>query len=290
MNYIELLTKEEKSILCGIITGKEFKELFKRNEQEFSKIRKGFRAKSLTEQQALSIAISNIDKPFIATWVNIMVEHWLKEIQENIAKLEGEGLSHRAALATTMLDSFFVNNVNLKYNSTLLTDNPLDADAYSNLYERMENIKSERARNAEMSDRIKAVEQENRSLSDQVEAAQRSMDAIKTECEERVQEIEQSKNELESLLAEAQAKIAELQAAPRAFTNDDADYLAQFDDTNTSILPSGSADEIISLCGVTTDYGGQKRLVRCADLNHNGQYSIFRKDDNISDDQHAGKP
>ena len=235
----------------------------------------------MTEQQALSIAISNIDKPFIATWVNIMVEHWLKEIQENIAKLEGEGLSHRAALATTMLDSFFVNNVELYFK---LTDNPLDADAYSNLYERMENIKSERARNAEISDRIKAVEQENRSLSDQVEAAQRSMDAIKTECEERVQEIEQSKNELESLLAEAQAKIAELQTAPSAFTNDDADYLAQFDDTNTSILPSGSADEIISLCGVTTDYGGQKRLVRCADLNHNGQYSIFRKDDNISDD------
>ena len=97
-----------------------------------------------------------------------------------------------------------------------------------------------------------------------LKAAQRSMDAIKTECEERVQEIEQSKNELESLLAEAQAKIAELQTAPSAFTNDEADYLAQFDDTNTSILPSGSADEIISLCGVTTDYGGQKRLVRCA--------------------------
>ena len=28
MNYIGLLTKEEKSILCKIITGKEFKELF----------------------------------------------------------------------------------------------------------------------------------------------------------------------------------------------------------------------------------------------------------------------
>ena len=44
MNYIGLLTKEEKSTLCEIITGKEFKELFKRNEQEFSKIQKGFRA------------------------------------------------------------------------------------------------------------------------------------------------------------------------------------------------------------------------------------------------------
>ena len=278
MNYIGLLTKEEKSILCEIITGKEFKELFKRNEQEFSKIRKGFRAKSLTEQYALSIAISNIDKPFIATWVNTMIERWLKEIQENISKLEGEGLSHGTALATTMLDSFFVNNVELYFK---LTGNPLDTDAYSNLYERMENIQSERARNTEMSERIKAVEEENRSLSDQVEAAQRSMDAIKTECEERVQKIEQDKNELESLLAEAQAKIAELQTAPSAFTNDDADYLAQFDDTNTSILPSGSTDETISLCGVISDYNGQKWLIRYADLNNNGRYCIFLKNEDI---------
>ena len=123
------------------------------------------------------------------------------------------------------------------------------------------------------------------SLSDQVKQPSVAWMPEKTECEERVQEIEQSKNELESLLAEAQAKIAELQTAPSAFTNDDADYLAQFDDTNTSILPSGSADEIISLWWC---YNGlrwsETTCPLCRDLNHNGQYSIFRKDDNISDD------
>ena len=49
MNYIELLTQEEKVNLCGIMGGRDFKELFKHNEREFQKIRKGFRAKSLTE-------------------------------------------------------------------------------------------------------------------------------------------------------------------------------------------------------------------------------------------------
>ena len=105
MNYIDLLTQEEKPILCRIITGRDFKELFKRNEQEFLKIRKGFRAKSLTEQQALSIAIVNVDKPFIAMWVNTRVDIWLKEIQENIEELEEEGSTHDIALASTMLDS-----------------------------------------------------------------------------------------------------------------------------------------------------------------------------------------
>lgn len=102
MNYIDLFTQKEKSILCEIITGRDFKELFKRNEKEFSKIRKGFRAKSLTEQQALSIAISNVDKPFIAMWVNVKVDIWLKEIQENIDKLEENGSAHDIALAETM--------------------------------------------------------------------------------------------------------------------------------------------------------------------------------------------
>lgn len=49
MNYIELLTQEEKVNLCGIMGGRDFKELFKHNEREFQKIRKGFRAKSLYE-------------------------------------------------------------------------------------------------------------------------------------------------------------------------------------------------------------------------------------------------
>ena len=88
MNYIGLLDKKDKSTLCEIITGKEFKILFRENEREFSKIQKGFRAKSLTEQHALSIAINNIEKTFVSTWVNMQVEHWLKEIEENITKLE----------------------------------------------------------------------------------------------------------------------------------------------------------------------------------------------------------
>ena len=65
MNYIGLLTKEEKSILCEIITGKEFKELFKKNEQEFSKIQKGFRAKSLTEQHHYQLPYPILISPLL---------------------------------------------------------------------------------------------------------------------------------------------------------------------------------------------------------------------------------
>ena len=42
MNYIEHITPDEKNTLCEIITGRDFKELFKQNEKEFAKIQKGF--------------------------------------------------------------------------------------------------------------------------------------------------------------------------------------------------------------------------------------------------------
>lgn len=279
MNYISLLTKEEKSILCKIITGKRFKELFKKNEQKFSKIQKGFRAKSLTEQHALSIAITHIDNPFLTIWVNKWIEYCLKEIEENIAKLEKKGFSHNFSLATTMLDSFFVNNVELYFK---LTGVPLNTNACSNLYDRMEDIKLERARNAEISNQIQTMEEENQRLLNQVEEAQHSINAIKTECEEKIQKIEQDKNRLVSLLAESQTKVSELQTSPDVFESDDADYLAQFDDTDTAILPSANTDEMVSLCSVSTDYSGQKRLIRRADLDRNKRYSIFRKDDSPS--------
>lgn len=278
MSYIDLLTKEEKSILCEIVTGKEFKELFKRNEQGFSKIQKGFRAKSLTEQHALSIAINNIDKSFIANWVNMRVEDWLKQIEENIAELEKEGFSHSAALAMAMLDSFFVDHVELYFK---LIGTPVDADTCSHLYERMEDVKFERERNAKILNKIKDMEEENQRLSNQVEEAQQTITDTKIECREQVQKIEERKDQLEVLLTEAQAKISELQTAPSAFASDDTEYLAEFDDTDNSILPSHNTDEIVSLCGVISDYSDQKWLIRHADLSSNGQYDIFHRNEDI---------
>lgn len=273
MNYISLLTQEEKSALCGIITGRNFKELFRTNEKEFSKIRGGFRAKSLTEQQAMSIAMTNIEKTFIAMWVNTRVDIWLKEIQENIEKLEEKLEKDRSAydiaLATTMLDSVFENNVDLYFK---LSGKALDMDARAKLYERMKSIKSERARN---------MEEEKRSLLDQVEAVQQSANTTRAEFEQRIQVIEQEKDRLKSSLAEARNRITELQTAPVTIRSYNADYLTHFDDTDTAILSAVGSDETVSLCKVISGYSGQKWLVRYADLNCNGRYYIFHKNDEI---------
>lgn len=276
INYIDLLTQEEKSTLCGIITGREFKEFFKKNEHSCSKLLKGFRAKTLTEQRALSIAIANVDDINISFHVNTIVDTWLSDIQKNIDELESEGSTHDIALATTMLDSFFADNVNLYLK---LTGNTFDADTISKLQETMESIRSERATNAKVADRIKVMEEENSRFSAQIEAAQQSVYTIKAEYEKKIQEIEKDKDKLESLLTEAKERIAELQTAPANSISVNADYNSIFDDTNNSALPSMNSDEIVSLCGVFTDYNDQKRLMRYADLSYDGHYHVFHRNE-----------
>ena len=247
MDYINLLNQEEKTRLCKIITGRAFKDLFKKNEKEFSKIRKDFRAKSLTEQFALTIAIANVDKPFLAMWINAKVDSWIKEIQENVEKQENEGQSHDVALVTAVLDSTFVDNVELYFK---LAGKTLYEDTCSRFYKRMDSIKAERAKNAEKDKCIKALQEEKRQLSEKIMVDERNVNIIKAKYERKILKIEQDKRALESSLAEAKERIIELETAPSSTNSDDADYLAQFDDTDSSLLPSVRSNETVSLCGV----------------------------------------
>ncbi len=278
MDYINLLNQEEKTRLCKIITGRAFKDFFKKNEKEFSKIRKGFRAKSLTEQFALTIAIANVDKPFLAMWINTKVDSWIKEIQENVEKQENEGQSYDVALAAAVLDSTFVDNVELYFK---LAGKTLDEDTCSRFYKRMDSIKIERAKSAEKDECIKALQEENRQLSEKIKVDEQNVNIIKEKYERKILKIEQDKRALESSLAEAKERIIELQTAPSSTNSDDADYLAQFDDTDSSLLPSVKSNETVSLCGVISDYNGQRWLIRYADLNHNGHYYVFHKKEDI---------
>lgn len=279
MNYLELLTEDEKSLLCEIITGKLFKELFKQNERAFSKIQKGFRAKSLTESFALSVAVKNIDEPFIAIFINKVVDEWINGIEQKIESLEADGSTYDLALATALLDSVFAEHIDIYLK---LTEKPSDTTACSKLVKDIEYIKNEQAKQTEVADKIKSLEKENKNLSAQIEATQRNVDTIKADYENKLKDIEREKLELEQSIAEAKAEIAQLQSAPTTVQTNDANFLAQYDDTNTSLLPATDDKNIFSLCRVTApDYYGQKWLMRYADLNNDGTFHIFHKDETL---------
>lgn len=276
MNYIEILTQEEKSILCGIIPGGYFKEHFKKNEQEFSKIWKGFRAKSLGENLACTIAMKNVDTPFITWCVNGWIDSRLQEIRENIDRLEADGSTHDIALATTMINSVFHQHVDLYLK---LSGETMDEEGRSKLRENMEHIRVERAISAEVANRTKAIEEERQRLHAQIEAMQKNADLAQAEYTRKIQEIEREKEALQASLTEAQEKVAELKAAPPPAENEDADFLAQYDDTDSSLLPVVGSEEIVSLCGVISDHNEKKWLIRYADLSYDGHYDLFRRNE-----------
>lgn len=308
-NFIDLLTKEEKAILCEIITGQEFKGLFISNEREFSKIQPGFRAKTLGEQRALSIGKAYVQIPFIAIWINLKVERWLNEIQDNISKLEKKGFTPDVALSITLLDSVFVNNIPLYFK---IIGSSLNIDLLSNIYKNMMNTKCNRIRkkeeterrkileegeglivkqleasrqqyeqmlNAEMTERIKNLEVEKQQELNKLKVVQKqNISEVKSEYQQKTQDIKNEKAKIELSLAKAQEQIEKFQ---NNNTSDEYTALVQFDDTNDALLPTLDSEGFISLCIVKSNSDGQKYLIRCADLNPDGNYYIFYQNESL---------
>lgn len=229
MNYIDTLTQEEKMILCGLMTGKELKDLFIKNEQAFSQIQGGFRAKKLKEEQALHIAINNVNKPFIADGINQWINLQMGGIRKNIKALEEEGAAPQIALPLILQDSVFANNIELFLK--------LAGEAYPDytcerLYGQMEIIKLVHESHPvdDIQDRLQDAEK-------QIISLQQDNDDLRAEYEPKLQEITLEKNKLTGLLAEAQKQITALQNT-NTRENNIAPSLHAFDDTNLSVLPS----------------------------------------------------
>lgn len=276
MNYIENLTQEEQEILCELITGNAFKILFVKNEQLFSKIQKGFRAKSVSEKQALKLAKSNIGKPFIADFINYQVNRWLQEISEHIENLEREGIEHDNAVAETMIDSVFSDNINLYFR---LVGKEHEVDDKEALLEKMKQVEADRKKRAEEEEHQKAIEEKERQISDQKQEFEQEKIALRKEYEQRIENLARENERLQTSLEEAQKQIAELQSVQNASIIIDPDYIAQFDDTNSSLLPTIDSNEIYSLCCVFADHSDQPWLMRYADLGSDGEYHIFHRDE-----------
>ena len=277
MNYIENLTQEEQETLCELITGNAFKVLFVKSEQAFSRIQKGFRAKSVSEKQALKLAKSNIDKPFIADFINNYVDRWLQEIREHIDNLEREGIEHDNAVAQTMIDSVFSSNINLYFR---LVGKAHEVDDKEVLLEKMKQVEADRKKRAEEEKHQKAIEEKERQIFDQKQEFEQEKIALQKEYEQKIENLAREKEGLQTSLEEAQKQIAEFQNVQNASIIIDPDYIAQFDDTNSSLLPTIDSNEIYSLCCVSADHSDQPWLMRYADLGNDGEYQVFHRDEN----------
>jgi len=103
--------------ICSAIPLDRAKGYFTKNSKEFSKLQKGFRAKSINEAQKERILFNGakINNGFICDFINKIVSGWLEQIAEHIEH-ESERIGDRKqAILNTLVDSFFVNNVALYF-------------------------------------------------------------------------------------------------------------------------------------------------------------------------------
>lgn len=137
MSPASALGKEEKLILCDLITGKEFKEYFKKKPEEFYSMQiDPLPLESLSDQDALSLAKSHLKHSFINAFIEKKVDQWLKSITSHSKNLQREGLNYSQALSTAILDSPFGNHLGLYLKLTGKNWN-----ARLNLIKEMENRK-----------------------------------------------------------------------------------------------------------------------------------------------------
>ncbi len=113
MNYLIDLTKEELKYICTVIPFQEAMAYFKKYPKEFAKLKPGFRVKSLTDESVKKTLYTFRNKDFIASFLVKHIDRWVKEIDEELAKVLENGLDQESAYIDVLSRSFFSGNITL---------------------------------------------------------------------------------------------------------------------------------------------------------------------------------
>lgn len=113
MKYIMDLTNEDIKYICTVIPYQETAAYFRKNPKEFTKIRPGFRVKSLNDDMLTRILYEFRAKDFISSYLNKHIVNWIKDIDSELIKVKEQGLDQNAAYIDVLSRSFFAGNVAL---------------------------------------------------------------------------------------------------------------------------------------------------------------------------------
>ena len=113
MNYLTDLTKEEIKYVCTVIPFKEVSTYFRKYPKEFSKLKPGFRVKSLNEDTVIQTLYDFRNRDFIASFLFKHIDRWIEEIDRELVKALESELDQEVAYIDVLSRSFFSGNVAL---------------------------------------------------------------------------------------------------------------------------------------------------------------------------------
>ena len=277
MNYITLLNEEEIDRLCAIITGKAFKTIFQMQSKEFARIKPGFRPNKISDDEAMTIARKNISTPFVSSYINFEVDNWLKQIQTHIEIEMARGLSEDYALADTLVESYFRDEIKLYFKLA-------EKNIENSYLEKIQKLVDKRKRAVETGDAAedekaifaaeevallkKELDACNQQLQSTEDAFELQLQQLRKELDSKDKELIDTQQRLYSLQCEKQEIETELNNIKLQVQNDDSEEVfTSFDGTDY---------DHYSLCEVVSaDSTGKRSLTRMADIGKNGDMAVF---------------
>lgn len=277
MIKISDLSQEEIQYICAQISPRETRRFFQKSSREFGKIKGGFRAEKLSDDDTISILAQNSNKLFISSFIETSIKEWIKQVQENIHRLEEEGLSEGKALLKTMPDSAFCKKPELYFK---VTEKDVDED-YITLFLDALSFAQKVAEGEEKADEENAVELLNEAnatvdrLQSEIDHYHKTHTEIQKENDAMRSELEASgdrEKDLNAKLQAAEAQLAEIQS--------ELDHYKHLENYADEQFKQNDYQQFqhISIGRVYHDYSGQAQISRLADI-EDGEIKLFIEND-----------
>ncbi|MDR1706369.1 MAG: hypothetical protein LBR46_00020 [Prevotella sp.] len=257
------LTEEEIVYVSRLVTPKEIRTYFQKHPKEFAKIRPGFRANSLSDDDTIALVCKNSNSPFVASFLKKWIDKWLLQIQESRNELDQKGASPQESLLLAISTSIFSDNIDLFFK--------ISDEEYL-----VEYIALVKAALLLLKDKSVVKESDNgvAVALEKLEASELS--AVKEKNAELLALIEQLRQDLDAEVAQNIAlaeKVQVMQAELDHFYE-----LTKYTDTEAEDTYSNEY-EYASICEVFLDYySGQIWLSRLADIK-DGKITRFTKNE-----------
>lgn len=258
-NYAVLLNDDDLGFICRVISGKQLREIYKKNTKEFQRIKPGFRPGNLSDEDTYAFAIRNKDTGFVNAFLNGWIQERLDEISKYKEKFIKAGKTKEAAFIGALALSIFSENI----------------AAYFSLHE--ERLSWEYITLIDFAMKVASRSKELTSSSDTSRIAgedyEQQLKALQSKYEDELNALKVTNSEVQESLVRAESDLAKSKKEQLALQTELVEYhkLSKYTAIEENIEPTDGYD-YLSLCRVYTDDFGKPRLLRLADI-RNGEIS-----------------
>lgn len=271
MNYIVLLSDEELTEVCRLISGNILRDLYKSNSKEFTKIKRGFRPNKISNEVAINIAVQSRNVPFISVEINKHIEKWIKQIDELLSERpvdKDQDIYLTEALSKTV----FANNVSLYFK---LKGSDVTVEYAKSIQDAVDALLYIDGTSVKPNDSSKSSIGGD---ADEIEDLTSKIGELTENHKKEMTELQSRYDEVSKTNAELSIKISRLELEKSSIEEELKVLKArlEYDDYEAVEEILERSENHISFCMVSErDYNGENWLIRLADVNKNGRLETF---------------